>query len=142
MGYQIVNLARANAESMLSNANQSFATTWRWRKNGDETVIPRALNSSGFASYNSLPSDRYVENGDYLRLQYVQISYDFDPKILKKWGLGIRNLKLYASANNLFVWSKYTGTDPEVSPSGFSIAVDNNRTPRARSFTASINLGF
>ncbi len=140
MGYQIVNLARANAESMLSNANQSFATTWRWRKNGDETVIPRALNSSGFASYNSLPSDRYVENGDYLRLQYIQISYDIDPKILKKWG--IRNLKLYASANNLFVWSKYTGTDPEVSPSGFSIAVDNNRTPRARSFTASINLGF
>ena len=56
--------------------------------------------------------------------------------------MGIRNLKLYASANNLFVWSKYTGTDPEVGPSGFSIAVDNNRTPRARSFTASINLGF
>lgn len=140
MGNQIVNLARANAESMRDNSNQSFATTWRWRKNGDETVIPRALNSSSFASYNSLPSDRYVENGDYLRLQYVQISYDIDPKILKKWG--VRNLKLYASANNLFVWSKYTGTDPEVSPGGFSIAVDNNRTPRARSFTASINLGF
>ena len=140
MGNQIVNLARANAESMRSNANQSFATTWRWRKNGDETVIPRALNTSSYSSYNSLPSDRYVENGDYLRLQYIQISYDIDPKILKKWK--IRSLKLYASANNLFVWSKYTGTDPEVSPSGFSIAVDNNRTPRARSFTASINLGF
>ena len=140
LGNQIVNLARANAESMRSNANQSFATTWRWRKNGDETVIPRALNTSGFSSYNSLPSDRYVENGDYLRLQYVQLTYDIDPKILKKWK--IRSLKLYASANNLFVWSKYTGTDPEVSPSGFSVAVDNNRTPRSRSFTASINLGF
>jgi len=140
LGNQIVNLARANAESMSSNANQSYATTWRWRKNGDETVIPRALSSSNYSNYNSLPSDRYVENGDYLRLQYVQLSYDIDPKILKKWG--IRQLKLYASANNLFVWSKYTGTDPEVSPSGFSIAVDNNRTPRARSFTASINLGF
>jgi len=140
IGNQIVNLARANAESMLSNANQSYATTWRWRKNGDETVIPRALNSSSWSSFNSLPSDRYVENGDYLRLQYIQLSYDFDPKLLKK--IGVRSLKLYASANNLFVWSKYTGTDPEVSPSGFSIAVDNNRTPRSRSFTASINLGF
>ena len=140
MGNQIVNLARANAESMRSNANQSFATTWRWRKNGDETVIPRALNQSGYRSYNSLPSDRYVENGDYLRLQYIQLTYDIDPKILKKWK--IRSLKLYASANNLWVWSKYTGTDPEVSPGGFSVAVDNNRTPRARSFTASINLGF
>ena len=140
IGNQIVNLARANAESMRSNDNQSYATTWRWRKNGDETVIPRALNSSSYSSFNALPSDRYVENGDYVRLQYVQLSYDFDPKLLKKWG--IRSLKLYASANNLFVWSKYTGTDPEVSPSGFSIAVDNNRTPRSRSFTASINLGF
>ena len=140
MGNQIVNLARANAESMRSNANQSFATTWRWRKNGDETVIPRALNESGFRSYNSLPSDRYVENGDYIRLQYIQLTYDIDPKILKKWK--IRALKLYASANNLWVWSKYTGTDPEVSPGGFNVAVDNNRTPRARSFTASINLGF
>ena len=74
-------------------------------------------------------------------MQYIQISYDFDPKILKKWG--IRSLKLFASANNLWVWSKYSGTDPEVAPSGWSkISIDTNRTPRARYFTASINLGF
>ena len=126
---------------MRDNNNQSFATTWRWRKNGDITEIPRALSAADYSSWNALPNDRYVENGDYLRLQYVQLSYDIDPKILKKWG--IRNLKLYASANNLFVWSKYTGTDPEVAPSGWSkIAIDGNRTPRPLSFTGSINLGF
>ena len=64
IGNDIVNLARMNAESMLTNVNQSYATTWRWRKNGDETSIPRALNNSSFNSYNSLPSDRYVEKGD------------------------------------------------------------------------------
>ena len=141
IGNQIVNAARMNLESMLNNTNQSFATTWRWRKNGDETVVPRALsNVQGYNSYNSLPSDRYVENGDYLRLQYIQLSYDFDAKKLKK--LGINQLKLFASLNNLWVWSKYTGVDPDVSPQGFAVSTDNNRTPRSRSFTCSLTLGF
>ncbi len=140
IGNQIVNLARLNAEAMTSNQNQSYATAHRWKRNGDIKEIPRALNASGFNSYNSLPSDRYVEDGDYLRLQYIQVSYDFDPKKLKRYG--IRSLKLFASVNNLWCWTKYTGVDPDVSPSGFSVAVDNQRTPRSKSFTASINLGF
>ena len=141
MGNKIVNMARMTYESMLNNNNQSFATTWRWRKNGDETVVPRALSHTlGYNSYNSLPSDRYVENGNYLRLQYVQLSYDFEPKVLKKYG--IRNLKLFASLNNLWCWTKYTGVDPDVSPQGFSVCTDNSRTPRSKSFTCSINLGF
>ena len=141
IGNKIVNLARMNYESMLTNDNQSYATTWRWRKNGDETEIPRALNNTHYSYiYNSLPSDRYVENGDYLRLQYVQLSYDFDAKKLKKYG--IRNLKLFASLNNLWCWTKYTGVDPDVSPQGFAVCTDNSRTPRTKSFTCSINLGF
>jgi len=141
VGNQIVNLARMNLESMLNNKNQSFATTWRWRKNGDETVIPRALSSiNGYKSYNSLPSDRYVENGDYLRLQYVQINYEFDAKKLKKYH--INQLKLHASLDNLWCWTKYTGVDPDVSPQGFAVSSDNNRTPRTKSFTCSLTLGF
>ena len=140
IGNQIVNMARMNLESMRTNQNQSFATTWRWRKNGDETVVPRALSSTYFKSYNSLPSDRYVENGDYLRLQYVQLSYEFDAKKLKKFG--INNMKLFASLDNLWCWTKYTGVDPDVSPQGFAVSVDNNRTPRTKSFTCSLTLGF
>ena len=141
MGNKIINLARANYESMRSNPHQSYATTWRWRKNGDETVIPRALtNVNGYESYNSLPSDRYVENGNYLRLQYVQLRYEFNPQKLKKYG--IRQLTLSASANNVWCWSKYTGVDPDVSPQGFSVSTDNSRTPRTKSFTCSANLSF
>jgi len=141
MGNQILNIARAEYEAMNTNINQSYATTWRWRKNGDITDIPRALTSTnGYNSYNSLVSDRYVEDGDYLRLQYIQVKYNFDAKKLKK--LGIRNMYLSATINRPFTWSKYTGVDPEVSPSGFAIAVDKQKTPPARSFTCSINLGF
>ena len=143
MGNQIVNMARMNLESMLNNNNQSFATTWRWRKNGDETVIPRALSSvNGYKSYNSLPSDRYVEDGDYLRLQYIQLNYDFDPKSRMLKRLGFNSLKLFASLNNLWCWTKYTGVDPDVSPQGFAVSTDNNRTPRAKSFTCSLSVGF
>lgn len=141
MGNQIVNLARGNYESMTANTNQSYATTWRWRKNGDITEIPRALNSTyGYNSYNSLPSDRYVENGDYLRLQYIQLKYNFDAKKLKRYG--IRSLNLSATINNVFCWTKYTGTDPEVGIGGYAVATDNSKTPRAKSFTCSVNLGF
>ena len=141
VGNQIVNMSRMRLESMRDNQNQSFATTWRWRKNGDETVIPRALTTrTGFSSYNSLPSDRYVEDGDYLRLQYIQLNYDFDPKKLKK--LHINTLKLHASLDNLWCWTKYTGTDPDVSPQSFAVSMDTQRTPRPKSFTCTLTLGF
>ncbi len=140
MGNKIVNLARGNYEAMTGNGNQSYATTWRWRKNGDITEIPRALSASQDQSYNALPSDRYVEDGDYLRLQYIQMKYNFDAKKLKKYG--IRSLNLSATINNVFCWTKYTGVDPEVSIGGYSVATDNSKTPRSRSFTCSLNLGF
>jgi len=142
MGNMIFNYARMEYESMYNNNNQSYASTWRWRKNGDITTIPRALNNygTGYKSYNSLMSDRYIEEGDYLRLQYIQVSYDFDAKKLKKYHL--KSMKLFASISNPFVWSRYTGVDPDVSPSGYDCAVDKSKTPRNKSFTCSLNIGF
>ena len=141
MGNQILNLAKSEYESMSAITNMSYATTWRWRKNGDITDIPRALTSvNGYSNYNFLVSDRNVENGDYLRLQYIQLKYNFDPGLLKK--IHVKTCYLSATINNVFCLSKYTGVDPEVSPSGFDIAVDRSKTPRPRSFTCSINFGF
>lgn len=144
-GSQVINLARMEYESMRNNNNQSYATTWRWRKNGDIAEIPRAMNvqGTGARSYNSLPSDRYVESGDYLRIQYIQLRYSMDPKQfqwLKK--CGVRTLDISASINNIFCWSKYAGIDPEISPNGFNPATDRAKTPRSKSFTCSLNLGF
>ena len=139
-GNKIANLRRLNNESMRGNTNQSKATAWRWRKNGDITEIPRALNSSIENSFNVLASDRFVEKGDYLRLQYAQILYNFSVEKLKS--LGIRSLRLSASANNLFCLTKYTGVDPEVSYGARGVCYDNQRTPKPKSFTISLNVGF
>lgn len=143
-GAKVVNLARMYAEDMRTNKNQSKAVNWRWRKNGDITEIPRAMSSrvSGGTSYNALASDRYVESSDFIRLQYMQLSYSFDNKFLKKLGLGLRSLSFACSANNLFFFTKYTGVDPEHAASGYSPAYDSSQTPRSRSITFSLNFSF
>ncbi len=137
IGNKIVNAARMNAESMYNNNNQSAAVNWRWRVEGDNALIPRALYKSG---YNWLGSDRFVENGSFMRLNYIQLSYSLNPKLLKQWGMS--QVSLYLNANNLFCLTGYSGADPEVGYGGYGVTTDNARTPNAKSFTLGVTVGF
>lgn len=137
LNVDVINRQRMNFESMSNFNNQSYAVNWRWRKEGDITEIPRAVYNF---NYNVLGSDRFVEDASYFRLSYVQLSYSFDPALLKK--IGLKQLNLYASIDNAYFWTKYTGLDPEVPWSLEGYAVDNLKTPRSRSYTLSISLGF
>ena len=136
-GIKIVNKAKMGLEEMYNAYNQSSAVNWRWRKNGDVTEIPRAMYDTG---YNWLGSDRYVEDASFVRMSYVQLSYSFKQKMLKP--LGLRRLTLSLSGQNLFVWSTYSGTDPEHAPGSWGIAYDNSQTPRSKSMTLNIQVGF
>lgn len=142
VGGKIINYGRMYAENMSRDDNQSIATNWRWRKDGDMTEIPRAVYGDNNA-FNWLGSDRFVEDGSFMRLKQLTLSYSFDPKLLKRAHLNTLNLSL--TMNNLFTVTKYTGADPEISPtlSGERIGVseDNNRTPRSRYFTFSLSIG-
>ena len=140
VGNKILNLARLDAEAMIGNDNQSQAVNYRWRKEGDVTSIPRAMYGSS-SNYNTLVSDRFVEDGSFLRLNYLQLSYAFDPKIVKKI-IGLNGLDFYISANNLFILTKYTGVDPEVGYGGYGASIDNGQTPRAKSYTFGFNVKF
>ena len=135
----VVNSSRMAFENMASFDNQSVAVNWSWRKEGDITEIPRAVNGSSTA-YNYLGSDRYVEDASYVRFSYLQLSYSLDPALLKK--IGLKSLNIYASADNLWCWTRYTGLNPEVANGGEGIAYDNSKTPRPRSYTISLSLGF
>ena len=136
-GNKVVNLARQNLEKMFNTYNQCSSVNYRWRKDGDVTPIPRAMYNS---SYNFQPSDRFVEDGGFVRFQNLQLSYNFDKKVISKWGLN--QLQVHASMNNLYVWTKYSGVDPEISPQGYGVAADASQTPRSRQFTLSLNVGF
>ena len=136
-GIDVVNSAKMNLERMFDAYNQSSAVNYRWRKNGDVTYIPRAMYDTG---YNFLGSDRYVEDASFVRLSYVQLVYNFNKKMLQK--IGLRRLQVSVSGQNLLCWSKYSGTDPEHSAGAWGIAYDNSQTPRSKSVTVNLNVGF
>ena len=136
-GNKIINTARMGLESMYGTQNLCSSVTYRWRKDGDVTSIPRALYGTG---YNYQVSSRFVEDGSFLRFNNLQISYSVPKKSLKK--LGLSSLSAYVTMNNLFCWTKYTGIDPEIASGTFTPASDGATTPRSKSVTASLNFGF
>lgn len=135
-GNKIVNRARMWAENMYGNDNQSTAVNWRWRKDGDETTMPRALFNYG---YNWLGSDRYVEDGSFLRFKYLTFNYAFPSAGLKKYN--INRLSMYMTLNNVFVLTRYTGVDPEVGYGWLGSSFDDARTPRTRDLTIGLSIG-
>ena len=139
LGNKIVNVARMNAENMYSDDNQSIAVNWRWRKDGDVTDMPRALYQYG---YNWLGSDRYVEDGSFLRFKYLTFSYSLPSKTLSK--VKIKSMNFYLTINNLMTFTRYTGTDPEVGYGNLKdggVSWDKSKTPRSKDFTAGITVG-
>ncbi|MFT4072938.1 MAG: SusC/RagA family TonB-linked outer membrane protein [Dysgonamonadaceae bacterium] len=139
-GNKIVNKARMNAENMYYDNNQSVSTNWRWKVDGDDTQMPRALRGYG---YNWLGSDRYVEDGSFLRFKYLTFNYSVPQKYLKPFKLN--KASFYLTFNNLHVWTKYTGVDPEVGygtlTSNSGMSVDDSSTPRTKDFTLGISIG-
>ncbi len=137
-GQKVINGARISLENMYGKNNQSTAVLHRWRAEGDQTDIPRALYGMG---YNYLGSDRFVEDASFLRLKTLSLSYNFPKKWLKKWG--ISKLNVFATGYDLFTWTKYKGQDPEVSmPSATSLVRDNATTPVSRRFAVGLNIDF
>ena len=138
-GNKIVNKSRMNAECMYNTDNTSAAINWRWRVEGDDTTMPRALYQYGF---NYLGSDRYVEDGSFVRWNYTALNYSLDPKITKKIGLGSVSFNL--NLNNVLTWTKYSGLDPESGSAAGAgnVATDNSQTPRQKQVTFGVSVQF
>lgn len=140
VGYDVVNGTKMTTSNMYYFDNQSTAVLRRWRKEGDETDIPRGLIAGG---YNWLGSDRYVEDASFLRFRTITARYTFQKKMLSK--LKLRTLSAYITGENLLTFTKYTGQDPEVSTRGadpFRVAWDYSMTPPARIVTIGLVAGF
>jgi TonB-linked SusC/RagA family outer membrane protein len=136
-GNKIINTARMYAENMYTLNNQCTSVNWRWRKDGDVTDMPRALYNYG---YNWLGSDRYVEDGSFLRLKYLTFTYYVPRQMLDK--MKLQQLSFYLTINNLFVWTKYSGVDPEVGYGSLGVSTDNSSTPRSKDCTLGISVTF
>ncbi|MCT4644026.1 MAG: TonB-dependent receptor [Carboxylicivirga sp.] len=139
-GNDIINKARMTVEDMATLNNQSSATIRRWRKQGDQTDMPKAAHEYK-NKINVLPSDRFVEDGSYLRLKNIQCSYEL-PKGLKK-RFNIKNGRVFMNVTNVYTWTKYIGQDPEVNGRGDQLrGVDNALTAQPIMYTAGVSLSF
>jgi len=132
-GNKIINANRFWSEAMDVAQNQTTATLNRWTGEGTSNSMPRAVFND--PNKNTRPSDRYVENGSYLRVKNVTLGYTLPVSLVKK--VKISTARFYISAQNLFTITKYSGFDPEVGTNG----IDNNVYPVTRTFTVGVNLG-
>lgn len=136
-GNKIVNQARMNAENMYGAYNQCSTVNWRWRKEGDVTNVPRAVYQQG---YNWLGSDRYVEDGSFMRMKYVTVRYQLPTSWTK--AVGIQRANAYFTMNNVFCLTKYSGSDPEINTNSLGQAIDNSTTPRSKDWTLGVSVTF
>jgi len=147
IGNDVYNNNLAFAEGM----NSVFAPTrraWenRWQQEGDQTDIPRLIRND--PNGNRQDSDRFVEDGSYLRLKTLTLGYQVPSNLLSD--IGIASLKVYVSGYNLWTLTDYSWYDPEVNIFDGGSATGNNTSlgtdfltfPQARSLTFGINLGF
>lgn len=135
-GNDIFNASRIETEGMNDLKNQSTRVLDRWKRPGMVTTIPKA-------NFDLQPSSYFVEDGSYLRLKEITLSYNINNHKIRK--VGISRLQPYFTAQNLFTITKYIGMDPEVNQWGGSNSVqgiDWGTYPQARSFVFGLNVEF
>ena len=144
-GNDIYNNGKQNLESMRFPENQSADIVNRWRNPGDISDIPRVtvVDSNNNGGINS----RWVEDGSFLRLRDISLSYNFENNITEK--LKVSGLSIYANLKNWFTFTDYSGYTPEVNRSlggvdsvALTQGVDYGSYPQAKTLTLGLNVEF
>lgn len=133
-GNKIFNANNIDNTGMSAAYNQTTDVLNRWTGEGTSNFIPRAVY--GDPNGNNRVSDRFVENGSYLRLKNITLAYNFPGKWLDK--LGVQALRLSLSCENVATITSYSGFDPEVDING----IDLSRYPISRTFSFGLNVNF
>jgi hypothetical protein len=136
-GNKVYNGVRAALESESGVNNQLQSVINRWRAPGQVTNTPKA--TWGDPIGNSSFSDRWIEDGSFIRLKMVSLSYNLPLKADNK----IKYITVYVTGNNLLTFSKYLGYDPEFYAAESTLArgVDVGLEPQFKSFVAGVRIG-
>lgn len=133
-GNKIYNANNINNTGMAAAMNQTTAVLDRWTGEGTSNLMPRAVY--GDPNQNCRASDRFIEDGSYLRLKSIMLGYSFPSDILQK--IRLKGLRISFSCENVATFTKYSGFDPEVSING----IDLSRYPIPRTFNVALNVKF
>jgi TonB-dependent starch-binding outer membrane protein SusC len=132
-----------NATTDLSNpdfVNLPSRYLDRWTGEGSTNNFPRMTHSDPNMNFRNINDMVHLENGSYLRLKSLNLSYEFEQSLLQL--LGVQKLKVYLQGNNLLTFTNYSGFDPEVGTGIMSRGRDNGTFPQSRSYNFGINLTF
>jgi len=150
-GGKIMNGTRAELLTYTDNKNRNLSTEIldEWIIAGHKTKIPKKYNKStpdkigGGTDYTvSRQTDRFLEDGSFIRLKNISLSYRFNKDKIRK--LGLRSLVIYAKGSNLLTWTNYSGPDPEVSAFGSSAAYAGNdelTIPQQKAIQIGVKIG-
>lgn len=138
LGNDVFNYQRSQLEAANNIYNQTTAVVNRWKYDGQVTEIPRAMSPENEMWVNNERfSDRWIEDGSYLKLKKVRLTYEIPVNL--SWLLG---LSVWGEANNVFTVTKYLGNDPEVS-CGNSVlyqGIDAGYLPTTRNFNIGVTI--
>ena len=137
LGNDIYNYQRSILEGGFNFYNQTTAMTNRWRAEGQQTDIPRVSYDDPMG--NSRFSDRWIEDGSYLRLKTVNLTYRVPVPGSWTW---LQGLSVWAEANNLFTLTHYLGNDPETSVANSVLyqGIDSGNVALGRTFTLGMRI--
>ncbi len=135
-GNYIMNRTRADlVANSFTNYGRELLGRWQSPENPGDGWTPKLWHGrTNFINEQNVTSGRFVEKGDFLKLQNLVIGYTLSPEISTR--IGIERLRIFAQGSDLFMITDYTGIDPEMESAG----VDFNVTPRQRTLTFGVNL--
>jgi TonB-linked SusC/RagA family outer membrane protein len=145
-GNKIYNALRTTTEGMVRFFNAGTRVLDAWTPSNTNTNVPRAESSD--PNQNARPSTRFLEDGSYLRLKNIMVSYNVPEKSLQSLTKGtVKNLNIYVSAQNILTFTKYSGYDPEVgnrAPGSSSLTngIDYAVYPQPKGYQIGVNVNF
>ena len=140
-GNDVVNCATHNAEDRSGVANGFKSNLNAWTPQNQHTMVAQRRPMKSY--YDSYPDSHWMQNGSFVRGQNFVLGYTFSKSLLQK--IKLQDLRIYASAQNLFCITKYKGYDPEVTTyedAAFGQGIDDFSEPKARTFTFGLNVKF
>ncbi len=145
-GNKIMNVTRQETLLNQDFNNNSTEILNRWQKEGDNTDVPKMyLNKGNIINYTGLAVSRFVENGDFIRIQNISLGYTLPKTLLSGGKFPISSVRLFAQVQNAFTFTKYKGLDPELNANGDTnsqFGIDFNTSPQLRVTTFGLNIGF
>jgi TonB-dependent starch-binding outer membrane protein SusC len=140
-GNQVYNLTRQEVLTSQGFVNNGVEILNRWTTPGQQTDIPKLYYGRDNAvNLTSQANGRFLEDGKFLRLQNIVLSYAFDSKMLEAKTNGVvKSLRFFTQGQNLYQWTKYKGIDPD---NISELGIDNSSVPQLRTYTVGLNVGF